>query len=350
MGLKEKVSLIILLCLIISGCTYQKRITITKSYGSSCKSPSENEIAFFRGYKIFKNATGINALPDGGKPKYFHQSLSIYIYDLINENLKQIAFFDSIISWPYRWNTHICWKQDKIVFWMANSIWDNTQKKLKEHDNGIYLFQIGENDYKLIVKEGKMPDISPDGEKILYHKVTPDEGYEIWIVNSDGGNNRLIKKGNNIDLAYTSWDEDGQNIFIYSYSPVRSVYKLNMDLKEIESTDIPFPETGQGLSTKTLDDYTRWITDEEWGILPLLYCKQNNKTYVDDLLNFRGNQNYRNAIIDKFGRELDPASISDILDIFNKHVAKLQSESEYEYLKHKPGILEIQERLNYLIK
>ena len=350
MRLKEKVLVIILFCLIISSCTYQKRITITKSFGSSCQSPSKNEIVFFRGYKIFKNATGINALPDGGIPKYFHQSLSIYIYDIVNENIRQIAFFDSIESWPYRWSTHISWKQDNIVFWMAQSHWDNTKQKLIEHDKGIYLLNSGESNYELLVKEGKMPDISPDGKKIVYHKVTQEEGFEIYTINSDGNNNRLIKKGNKMDLAYTRWDAGGLNILIYTYSPSRSVYKLIMDSQEIENTNIPFPETDPDLSTKTLDKYTKWITDKEWGILPLQYCRQNNKTYVDDLLMFRGNQNYRNAIIDKFGRELDPGSIKKILEIFNKHVEKLESEEKYEYLKHEFSIMEIQERLKNLLE
>lgn len=54
------------------------------------------------------------------------------------------------------------------------------------------------------------PDFSPDGTEIAFLRVQPDQSSDVWIMNSDGSNQKnLTMQG---DCWYTSWIMDGEYI------------------------------------------------------------------------------------------------------------------------------------------
>lgn len=64
------------------------------------------------------------------------------------------------------------------------------------------------------------PQISPDGEKIIYVRnfkdIMTDSNYSnLWIINSDGTQNRPLTSGNQSDL-YPRWSPDGEKIVFLS--------------------------------------------------------------------------------------------------------------------------------------
>lgn len=103
------------------------------------------------------------------------------------------------------------------------------------------------------------PQISPDGNKILYVRnykdIMKDRGYSnIWMVNFDGSQNRPLTTGNQNDFS-PRWSPDGKKI----------IYKSNRD----ESTQIYMRWLDSGAETK-LTNVNRspgsfsWSPDGQW--------------------------------------------------------------------------------------
>jgi len=104
------------------------------------------------------------------------------------------------------------------------------------------------------------------------------------------------------------------------------------------------------LSSKEIDAYTKNVTVEGWGLDPLEYARLSNREYIEDLMKLRGDQQYRNAVIERLGKELTAEEIKDVLEEFKEKMRKLESSDRYKYLTYKFSIEEIEERLTDIIK
>ena len=62
----------------------------------------------------------------------------------------------------------------------------------------------------------RVPRFSPDGKKILYYSDAGGGNYEIWSVNSDGSDRRMLITDPDHALCYPQWSPDGQRI-AYSF-------------------------------------------------------------------------------------------------------------------------------------
>lgn len=75
-------------------------------------------------------------------------------------------------------------------------------------------------------------DLSPDGTKIVYEKIIGGLS-EIWLINSDGSNNRKILEAHYWSLV--EWLNDSKRIFIRSTSTSSSHTIYHVDTEEIET-------------------------------------------------------------------------------------------------------------------
>jgi hypothetical protein len=104
------------------------------------------------------------------------------------------------------------------------------------------------------------------------------------------------------------------------------------------------------LSSKEIDTYTKNVTVEGWGLDPLEYARLSTKEYIKDLINLQGDQEYRNAVIERLGKELTYDEIKDVLEEFKEKMRKLESSDRYKYLTYKLSIEEIEERLTNILQ
>jgi hypothetical protein len=104
------------------------------------------------------------------------------------------------------------------------------------------------------------------------------------------------------------------------------------------------------LSARDIKNYTRNVAVEGWGIDPLNYSKLSTGEYIEDLMALEGDQEYRNAVIERLGKELKTDEIKKLLEEFRKEMDKLRRSDNYKYLKYKYSIDEIEKRLRDLLQ
>lgn len=265
MSLKTKLLLFLYSALSVTGCTYERKANASKHLCSGCFNPSKKQIAFFRAYGIFRRATGIAAFPDGGIPKYLYKNVSIYVLDIETGKVRKIVDLgeDTYDGWPSRWKMRISWRKNKIVYWTSYLSWDKDKGAFMDN-KGIFILDADGNNNNLLVGDGEMPDISPDAQRVVYQKVNKTWEYELWVIDVDGTNNRMIKKIPDLKLVYTRWKKDGMNVLLYEFEQHSQVYELSLETKEIKKTESPYLKNYGNVSVPP--EYTKGITDEEWGV------------------------------------------------------------------------------------
>ena len=156
--------------------------------------------------------------------------ISICTMDLEGENEKAIL----TISWLYK-RTAEGWKKgewielpdkefDKGVGIGRVSVnpKDNNKICFRLAPGAMYIMDIKKTNFKKIAEDGRDPEYSPDGTKILYRR---KDG--LYIMNSDGGNKYKLVDGTAIGI----WHPDGKRIF-FSYghgSKDYNIYMINID-------------------------------------------------------------------------------------------------------------------------
>jgi len=102
---------------------------------------------------------------------------------------------------------------------------------IEEDPNEIYLINTNGKGLKKILKtnlDDRTFSINPNNSKILYHKYDMNHGYsEIWLVNVDGTNNHLLKKG-----YHASFSPNGNQI-LYAVEEIIGNYKLEDNMLRI---------------------------------------------------------------------------------------------------------------------
>ncbi|QCX00446.1 S9 family peptidase [Aggregatimonas sangjinii] len=144
------------------------------------------------------------------------------------------------------------------------------------------------------------PQISPDGNQIVYVRnfkdvMTDKNLSNIWVINSDGSNNKPITTGNQNDF-YPRWSHDGQKIIFKSnrQDERMKLYVMWMDTKEMAPlTNTP---KAPGQVSWSPDDrhlaITMFVPKKEESIVKMPEKPEGAKwntppTYIDKL-NYRG--------------------------------------------------------------
>ena len=264
MNVKVKLFLLCLL-LLLAGCitVYEKGITGVENFSKGCWSPSKKQIVFARYYDAHR---GVSITPDleffRPDPKYLYKSFGLFIFDTETKKVHKITNLKGNIASFYVQDVHISWSGDLITYY----------GECDDENYYIYILNSNGSNKRLLVKGGRMSDISPDAKKVVYLKgdeYTIGES-EVWVIDVDGRNNHLISKIPDLIVDFAKWEQDGENILLKGSTlgggyREWSVYELNLDTKEIKKTNSPYPENyGNNFGVKGILKEAN-IPLEAWG-------------------------------------------------------------------------------------
>ena len=158
-------------------------------------------------------------------------------------------------------------------------------------------------------------------------------------------------------LVNRVWDRDqrkhrpvDRGHFSFDVARNEKVTLSGREKKEKAKTRPGRKRGSMGLPARDIDNYTRNVAVEGWGIDPLDYCKLSNREYIKDLMTLEGDKEYRYAVVERLGRELRADEIKELLEKFRKEMDKLRRSDNYKYLTYKYSIEEIEKRLGDLIQ
>lgn len=73
-----------------------------------------------------------------------------------------------------------------------------------------------ENGEKVLLGKGYCPQISPDGQKIIFCRYSSNTESNIWVMNIDGSGATQISSGKSENVLYPCWSPDGRRIAFQS--------------------------------------------------------------------------------------------------------------------------------------
>lgn len=153
---------------------------------------------------------------------------SIFVMDADGSNMKRLTNTQGVWDHSPTWSpggTRIAFGRDYPRQRHPSEIWvmDTQGSHLRKFESVI----------------GSGPEWSPDGSQIAFHS-NRDGNAEIYIMNSDGSNQRQLTD-NNVDDWWPSWSPDGDYIVFQSNRDGNyEIYKMNSDgINPIRLTDNP---------------------------------------------------------------------------------------------------------------
>lgn len=332
-----RTAIIISSFILIAGC-YSEEVLITEKCSPGTYGPDDNTILFFKSVKVFHESKGLARLPDGGPIDVLHYNVSLYSYDTISSNLKKITNLGELMGYPSQWKSRLSSGDQTISFslqYLSPGL--GTIAETSEFKPGIYYLFASDNELKRFSKEGTMADVSPDGKKICY--LTENDSIDkIKIADLTTKKVRSIKTPDNLELAYLEWDKAGENLLLYAGYKNKEgfgVEKLNLMNEKISSTSLPYKmHWGQEVMISEVKRLTGEITYEDWGIDLSQIVPKSRKEYINDLVELKGNANYREAVLDKIKDELENDDIKDILKRIEKNKNRLDGYEKTKYEKN----------------
>ncbi|MBP7832255.1 MAG: PD40 domain-containing protein [Candidatus Levybacteria bacterium] len=85
-------------------------------------------------------------------------------------------------------------------------------------------------------------ELSPDGKKIAYSvsEDSPSDNKQLWVINSDGTNPKMVYQSNNSAIAYLTWSPDSKNLIFYdnASSPQATPYMLSLDTGTVKKMNL----------------------------------------------------------------------------------------------------------------
>ncbi len=141
--------------------------------------------------------------------------------------------------------------------------------------------------------------ISPNGDKIIYVRtfmdIMSDKYYSnLWLINSDGTNNRQLTQGNNRDYAPV-WSHDGSKIVFLSNQKDEKVKLYLMYLDTKETTTLTNTKNAPGNISWSADDnslaFTMFVPAQKESLLKMPVkpegAKWENPPVFIDELNYK---------------------------------------------------------------
>lgn len=93
--------------------------------------------------------------------------------------------------------------------------------------------------------------------------------------------------------------------------------ELEMDLRKV----------GQG----EIRELTEWVSFREWGLDLAQVLPRKRKEYIRDIVRLNGNLNYRKAIIEEIGQDLEVTDIEKIMDQMTDYQNRLDGVEKMNY-------------------
>ena len=230
--------LLLLLALLISCCTYEKEPTEWIQYSSAARSPDGTKLAYLRYYKKYRKPSGLNRFPDGGRAKMLKEELALFIYDYSKGSARKIVSVKGSPGNPP--SVIISWKHDTLVYWIHSAFNKNYVPPVSWSKNrGIFYVDIESRQQRQLIAYGESPELSPDGSRVAFLKRTGEYSHELWMVNVDGTNPRLIKDLEELRVNWIEWVEE-KRLYLHTSVSEKKVYELDLGSGEILAADWPY--------------------------------------------------------------------------------------------------------------
>jgi Tol biopolymer transport system component len=106
------------------------------------------------------------------------------------------------------------------------------------------------------LREGKNPDVAPDGKHIAFVKEDPRNGrHQIWVMDVDGGNETLLSSDEGADDREPRWSPDGKRLAFTSNAGRDSQQRPNLDIWVMDANGA---NRTQLTTNGSQDDKPRW--------------------------------------------------------------------------------------------
>jgi hypothetical protein len=327
-------SFLVIISIIITSC-YENYLVINSDFKSVKISSDSTKIFFFHVLKAGQPPKGISTFPDGGTQNVIFKNVSLYCYDIQNENTEKIIDFGNL---PYEsWNYNISLKNNTLIFSICPiSGWDrsiNHSAKSQEFSNlyrehkGFYKYNITENNISRFTFDGYNQVLSSDENQIVYLK-RDSLNVEIWHFLMDENKNQIKSKlkSNNAFIQLRRLDEN--TVSFKENNEFKTINLITNDIETIDKEfiikDIPYP-------VKELKNLTENITFKDWNFDLSEYWQQNKKQYINDIVNLNGNLLYRKAIIESLSETMGKDEFTGIIEQMNKYGESLKGLEKSEY-------------------
>jgi acylaminoacyl-peptidase len=181
---------------------------VPKSKSSIVKMPSKPE-----GAKWNTPPTYIDDLNYRGDGQGYLKpgNMQLFILSIDGGSPRQLTFTDFDHGAP------IWAKDDKSLYFSANF---HKDEELEPNDSEIHQINVATGQIKALTKRygpDQDPALSPDGSKIAYTGFDDTyQGYqvtELYVMNSDGSNSKIISKNFDRDIGNINWDANGNGIY-----------------------------------------------------------------------------------------------------------------------------------------
>ncbi len=323
------------LVLLLTGCHTQNIHLTTKAFSGSYNT-YKNALVFFKEIHLWLPSSGIAVIPDGGIPKTLYKNTSLYHFQKQEKVLTKIYDFGNL---PYnysRWKTKTSYGTNLIAFsitpiegWREFIEINPGLKKYKTMYKGIFIYT--PNNYThnrgeitKITTTGESPILSPDDSIVIYTK-REKVNYSIEMYNLNTQKTNLLV--NDIDIEpSTSFFKDNKTA--YWLLENGKWLKIDTSKREITTITLENPATSNvEISTKELEKLTKDIPYSKWGFNLQEYWPRSTKGFITDIVEMRGNLEYRIAVLQMLKNRLSQQEINKIITRLTSARKPLSSET-----------------------
>lgn len=329
-------TLAILFSFLLNSC-YEEYINIFTEFTPGVYNQSKTEIAFYHFLSAGKPPKGISRFPDGGTHDLLFKEVTLYRYNLETGNLNRVFQFGSLPSNAGFWREKISWKENSIAFSITpNSSWEwiigqaTNAHFIPFHEkySGVFIHIIDQKSTHRISKEGFEPALSPDEKQVVYI-LSDSSSVELWKQDLSSGSDQLLSKLILPDeYSPTPFWETDNVVFLISGKQYST---FNFETFSVSESDEAPSFDRHEIKQGEISDITKSIPFKDWGIDLQSVWPRKKKDYVQDIIRLNGNLNYRKAIIEEIGNDLDIGEIEKIIDKMSKYQNSLEGIEKMNY-------------------
>ncbi|UCG28373.1 MAG: hypothetical protein JSV24_03155 [Bacteroidales bacterium] len=328
--------LIILGSLALSGC-YEDYINIFTEFTPGIYNQSETEIAFFHFLMAGKPPKGISRFPDGGSHEVLFKDVTLYRYNIQTGELNTLFRYGNLPSDASFWRGKISWHRNKIIFcisplssweWIIKQSSNSRYIPFYNDFSGIFICNITDNTVTRLTNKGFEPALSPN-EDLMVYLVSDSVKTELRLIDLSDNTNKSLTSFPYGDEYHPGLRWLDGNTIILSDGKKSGIFKI--DSGKMMESDNDFSLYRRRISQTEIKKLTEGITFQEWGLDLATVWPRKRKEYIGDIISLNGNLNYRKAILEKTGSDMDILAIENIIDQMKEYQNSLEGLERMNY-------------------
>jgi len=315
--------LIFFVLLFMSGC-YKDYINLTIDYDSAVYNKDSTEIAFIRFVRISQAAKGMTAFPDGGKPKVLFKDVSLFKYEIGNDDVAKIFSFGSLPYNKTRWQSHISFQGNNIAFsiiplggWENKAVKNDSLTARRKQLEGIFIYDKLKKKLVKTLESGYCPVFSPDSEHLLFLN-RDNEDYMLNLSDSEAQVKELLTVAE-INSYSLQWLNNHEVV----YKTGKEWYKLNTNTKSTNTIKNGGHDIVRPISPNTIKKLLNKIPLKKRGVDISRITPKSDGQLMDDIVELNGSAYYRKAIIELLEPEITANDVQKILKRIDSYKKKL---------------------------